>query len=277
MKRQGLSQREIARKLGISRNTVKKYIENKDHAERDRSKTKRKSQLDPFHGNIVAWLKEDMDYKATWIYDHLRPMGFAGSYEIVKRAVQAIKSERQQIAYMRFETEPGFQAQADFGEFQMEEASGAIKKIYLFSMILGYSRRIYAEFVDQCDLPTFLDCHIRAFEYFGGVTEEILYDRMKNVFIGRISGKDKFNDTLVGFALHYGFKPLVAPAYAAWVCDCNQLSCPAIEPASEPKFRSSHAQLFHPRNPARPVSSSSLPHPRSNAPADHRQMLSTIR
>ncbi len=217
MKRQGLSQREIARKLGLSRNTVKKYIENKDHAERDRSKTKRKSQLDPFHGNIAAWLKEDMDYKATWIYDHLRPMGFAGSYEIVKRAVQAIKSERQQIAYMRFETEPGFQAQVDFGEFQMEEASGAIRKIYLFSMILGYSRRIYAEFVDQCDLPTFLDCHIRAFEYFGGVPEEILYDRMKNVFIGRISGKDKFNDTLVGFALHYGFKPLVAPAYAAWV------------------------------------------------------------
>lgn len=53
----------------------------------------------------------------------------------------------------------------------------------------------------------------------GGVPEEVLYeyDRMRNVFIGRIAGKDRFNDTLMGFALHYGFKPEIAPAYAAWV------------------------------------------------------------
>jgi len=144
-------------------------------------------------------------------------MGFAGSYEIVKRTVQGIKAERQQIAYMRFETEPGCQAQVDFGEFQMEEASGAVRKVYSFSMILGYSRRIYSEFIEQCDLPTFLDCHIRAFAYFGGVPEEILYDRIKNVYIRKMSGKDKFNDVLMGFALHYGFKLMAAPACDAWV------------------------------------------------------------
>jgi hypothetical protein len=49
------------------------------------------------------------------------------------------------------------------------------------------------------------------------VTEEILYDRMKNVFIGKMAEKTRFNDTLMGFALHYGFRPQVAPAYAAWV------------------------------------------------------------
>lgn len=47
--------------------------------------------------------------------------------------------------------------------------------------------------------------------------DEILYDRMRNVFIGKIAGRSKFNDTLMGFALHYGFKPEVAPPYAAWV------------------------------------------------------------
>ena len=89
--------------------------------------------------------------------------------------------------------------------------------MYLFAMILGYSRRMYAEFVERCDLPTFLDCHLRAFEHFGGVPLEILYDRMKNVFIRKLAGKNQFNDTLTGFALHYGFKPQVAPPYAAWV------------------------------------------------------------
>ncbi len=218
LKRKGLTQREIARKLGISRNTVKKYLENKDILLKPGSgKVNRKSLLDPFKGNINSWLDEDMEYKATWIYDRLRPMGFAGSYEIVKRSVHQIKHERQRIAYMRFETEPGFQAQVDFGEFQVENADGTVRKLYLFSMILGYSRKIYSELIDRCDMPTFLDCHIHAFDHFGGVTEEILYDRMKNVFIGKIAGKNKFNDTLMGFALHYGFKPQVTPAYAAWV------------------------------------------------------------
>lgn len=217
MKRQGLSQRQIARKLGISRNTVKKYLDDPGLEERKQGGCSRKSQLDAFRGNIEAWLTEDIQYKATWVYDRLRPMGFGGSYEIVKRVVHGIKAERQQIAYMRFETEPGFQAQVDFGEFQIEEAGGTTRKIYLFAMILGYSRRIYAEFVERCDLPTFLDCHIRAFGHFGGVPQEILYDRMKNVFIGKIAGKNKFNDTLTGFAIHYGFRPVVAPAHAAWV------------------------------------------------------------
>ena len=217
LKKKGLSQRKIARKLGISRNTVKKYLENPEFPESQKKGGKRKSLLDPYACNIEAWLEEDFDYKGTWIYDRLSNMGFSGSYEIVKRKVHELKAERQKIAYMRFETEPGYQAQVDFGEFQVENADGSIKKLYLFSMILGYSRRIYGELIERCDLPTFLDCHMRAFEYLGGIPEEILYDRMRNVFIGRIAGKNKFNDTLLGFALHYGFKPEVAPSYAAWV------------------------------------------------------------
>ena len=215
--RSGLSQRKIAKQLGISRNTVKKYIENPEFPDSKRRFGKRKSLLDPYLKNIEAWLKEDMDYSGTWIYDRLNSMGFTGSYEIVKRKVHDLKAKRQKIAYMRFETEPGYQAQVDFGEFQVENADGSTKKLYLFSMILGYSRKIYAELIERCDLPTFLDCHIRSFDYFGGIPYQILYDRMKNVYIGKIAGKRKFNDTLVGFAVHYGFKPEVAPSYAAWV------------------------------------------------------------
>ena len=217
LKGKGLSQRKIARKLGISRNTVKKYLENPEFPDNQKRKGKRRSLLDPYMGNIEAWLSEDIFYTGTWIYERLSNMGFSGSYEIVKRKVHELRAERQKIAYMRFETEPGYQAQVDFGEFQVENADGSIKKLYLFSMILGYSRRIYGELIERCDLPTFLDCHIRAFEFFGGIPQEILYDRMRNVFISKIAGRSKFNDTLTGFALHYGFKPEVAPSYAAWV------------------------------------------------------------
>ena len=217
LNRKGMSQRKMAKKLGISRNTVKKYLDNPEFPGIRARIRKRRSLLDPYRDTITTWLEEDMEYTATWIYDHLRSIGFPGSYEIVKRTVASIKAARQKIAYMRFETEPGYQAQVDFGEFQVDNADGTTKKLYLFSMILGYSREIYGELIERCDLPTFLDCHIRAFEHFGGIPKEILYDRMRNVFIRKVAGRKKFNDTLLGFALHYGFKPEVTPSYAAWV------------------------------------------------------------
>jgi transposase len=212
-----LKQRAIARKLGISRNTVKKYIDNPELGFEPAKGRKRRSQLDAYQDNIKAWIEEDSDYRASWIYDRLTNLGFAGSYEIVKRRVRQLKDNYYKVAYMRFETEPGYQAQVDFGEFQVANADGSVTKLFLFSMILGYSRKMYAELIEGCDLPSFLDCHIRAFEYFGGVPDQILYDRMKNVYIGKMAGRNKFNDTLVGFALHYGFKPEVTPSYAAWV------------------------------------------------------------
>jgi transposase len=215
--RSGLSQREIARKLGISRNTVKKYVENPESCIKDTGTCERQSILDPYEGAIKAWLDEDEYYKSTWIYDRLVNQGYTGSYETVKRKVGKLKKNKQKIAYMRFETEPGHQAQVDFGEFQIDLPDGSVKKLYLFSMILGYSRKIYTEFIEKCDMPSFLDCHIHAFDYFKGVPDQILYDRMKNVYIAKLAGKHKFNATLIGFALHYGFTPQVAPAYAAWV------------------------------------------------------------
>jgi len=190
---------------------VKKDIEHPGFSEKN--SVVRKKKLDPFEDQISSWLKEDA-YSAIWIYDRLSKIGFEGSHEIVKRSVKALKDMWRQIAYTRFETEPGRQAQVDFGEFQVALPDGSIQKTYLFSMILGYSRKIFAAFIERCDLPTFLDCHISAFDYFGGVPPEMLYDRMKNVYIGKIAGEDKLNDTLTAFALHYGFKPEVAPAYA---------------------------------------------------------------
>jgi len=217
LKRQGLSQRQIARRLGIHRQTVKKYLDNPDLVQQRYRRRARGSKLDPYWDQVLSWLEDDPEYTAVWIYDHLVPLGFEGSYEIVKRKVRSLKEQKQQIAYLRFETEPGYLAQVDFGEFQVDRPDGRVDKYYAFVMILGYSRKSYGEFIEGCDLPTFLDCHIHAFHYFGGVPGKILYDRMRNVFVGKVAGKAKFNSTLQGFALHYGFTPVVAPAYAAWV------------------------------------------------------------
>ena len=69
LRRRGISQRKIALKLGISRNTVKKYIDDPTGSNGEHKPLKRPSQLDPFAGNIEAWLEEDMEYTAAWICD----------------------------------------------------------------------------------------------------------------------------------------------------------------------------------------------------------------
>ena len=92
--KRGLKQRAIARKLGISRNTVKKYIDKPQLAFEPSRRRKRRSQLDAYQDNIKAWIDEDSEYRGSWIYDRLSNMGFAGSYEIVKRRVRQIKTKK---------------------------------------------------------------------------------------------------------------------------------------------------------------------------------------
>lgn len=218
-RRQGRSCREIARKLGCNPRTVKKYLEHPELIGKPRKapSAPRPSMLDPFRQHIAAYLQEDPDYRATSIYDRLRRQGYAGCYEMVKRAVRPIRAQKQALAYVRFETEPGAQAQVDFGEFAVQAADGAARKYYLFALILGYSRMLHGELLERCDMCSFLQAHQRAFAALGGVPLEILYDRMRNVFLRQLVGKVQFSQSLVEVATHYGFTPRVAPAYAPWV------------------------------------------------------------
>lgn len=215
LRNQGFSMRAIAKKLGIHRNTVKKYLESK--ALPAYRKTKRRpSKLDPYRQMIRDLLKEE-DYKATWIYDRLRSHGYEGSYDTVKKEVRQVKKQNTRLAYIRFETEPGRQGQVDFGDFQVQEPDGNTTTLYAFELLLGFSRGMHVEFVERCTLESFLDCHINAFHYLGGVPAEILYDNMKNVVIDRKGGKAVFNVEFIHFANHYGFTPKVCPPYSPWV------------------------------------------------------------
>jgi transposase len=215
--RQNLSCRAIARKSGLDRRTVQGYIDHPERINQPRKSAPRGSKIDAFRDRIEALLDEDLGYQAVTIYDKLKLDSYDGCYELVKRAVHDIKDVLTRKAYIRFETEPARQAQMDFGEFMVEMPDGVVKKYYLFAMILGYSRNLYCELLERCDLISFLEAHIRAFEYFGGVPYEILYDRMRNVFIRKVAGKTDFTQSLVNMAVHYGFNPKVAPAYAPWV------------------------------------------------------------
>jgi len=215
--RQGLSYREIQRITGVDRRTVKKFAKNPELIGGSRKVSERASKLDEFKPQIEKWLTDDPKYKASWIHDQLRKLGYTGGRTIVRDLVQDLKAENRRIAYVRFETEPGRQGQVDFGDFKVEMPDGSEKTYYMFSMVLGYSRGMYAEYLEKCDMVSFLDVHQRAFLQLGGVPAEILYDRMRNVFIRKLSGTAEFTQGLMTIANHYGFTPDVAPAYSPWV------------------------------------------------------------
>jgi len=216
MHHSGLSVRNISRALGIHRKTVKKHIE-ADAFPQYHKRKRGISILEPYKQIINDYLDQD-DYQGTWIFDRLKQSGYPGSYDTVKHYVADIKEQKTRLAYIRFETEPGLQAQVDWGDFQVQEPNGRTTTVYAFALVLGYSRDMYVGFVERCTLDIFMDCHIRAFSYLRGVSAEILYDNMKNVVIGRAdNGRPAFNIEFLHFAHHYGFQPKAAPPYSPWV------------------------------------------------------------
>lgn len=213
--RQGLSMRWIAKKLGIHRNTVKRYITEKAPPTYRKQK-RRESILAPYHQIIRDWLSQD-DFSATWIFDKLKGLGYPGGYDTVRSFVKQVKTQKARQAYIRFETEPGRQAQMDWADFKILEPDGRHRFVYLFVLILGYSRALFAWFAHRCTLESFMDGHIEAFAYLGGVPKEILYDNMKHVVIRRQGKQVTFNHEFVHFAAHYGFTPIACAPYSPWI------------------------------------------------------------
>ena len=213
--RQGYTMRAISRKLGIHRNTVKKYLSDPKPPHYGPSKRK-KSILSPYHQMIDDWLKQD-DYRATWIYHQIKNLGYPGGYDTLKIYVRRVKARRKRQAFLRFETVPGLQGQVDWADFKIACPGAADITLFLFVMVLGFSRAIYARFFNRCTLETFMDAHLSAFRYLGGVPFELLYDNMRHVVTGRKGGKTAFNVEFAHFANHCGFKPLACRPYSPWV------------------------------------------------------------
>ncbi len=134
---------------------------------------------------------------------------------LVKDFIKEVRPKQEVLAVLRYETKPGIQAQVDWGEVGKVEIDGKIKKLFCFSMILGYSRMRYVELTLSTDTSTLLQCHLNAFQYFGGCTQEILYDNMKQVVIKRAlkSSDSEWNLQFEDFFKYYGFIPRLCRPY----------------------------------------------------------------
>lgn len=209
VKLQGKSISEVARETGMSRNTVKKYLREGERQHQAKG-TKKGSKLDPFKEMVTGLMNQGI-YNATVIFERIGESGYSGGISILKDFMKPLRPPaiRMGPAVRRYETKPGRQAQMDWGILKYRDRNGRICKIACFVMILGYSRMRYVEFSRRCDGASLLRCILHGFEYFGGVPEVVLTDRMKTVLVSMDHGKPIWQETFERFAMDMGFIPKV--------------------------------------------------------------------
>lgn len=210
---QGLNISQISRTTGHHRNTVRKYL-TAHTVPTPAPRRTRPSKLDPFREYIQQRISE-YPLSAPRICREIQEMGFDGKCTIVKDYIRSIRPQASVPAVLRYETKPGAQTQVDWGECGRIEDDGRVRKAYCFSTVLGYSRMRYVEFTLSTDVYTLIQCHLHAFEYFGGCTEEILYDNIKTVILKRAlrAGDHQWNPKFEDFFRHHGFVPRLCKPY----------------------------------------------------------------
>jgi transposase len=222
---QGHTVSAIARALGQSRVTVRKYLKagvsaglTRSGGEGERTRVAaavraalarrpavaRVEPLAAHRAQLEAWLGEpDMTLKQAW-----RLLGEGGvrvSYSALKRYVRgALRAVAPRVT-VRIETPPGRQAQVDFGLAPVAFVDGRRRRLWAFLMTLSYSRHRFVRFVEHQDVATWLDCHVRAFEFFGGVPETVLLDNLKAGVVRTDLYDPTLNRAYAELERHYGF------------------------------------------------------------------------
>jgi transposase len=218
LKKQGLSNTAIARQLGISRRTVTRQLRQGLDAPvygPRPPKPRLVGVFEPYlRDRVTAW----PDLSAKRLLREIKEQGYRGGYSAVTAYLREVRPPSVQLYERRYETPPGRQAQVDFAYFEVTftDTPGVMRIIWLFTMVLGYSRFLWGRFCPNQKLATVLRCHIDAFDDQGGVPKEILYDRMKTAVIGTdVDELVVYNPSLVALANHYGYQPRACRQYRA--------------------------------------------------------------
>lgn len=207
---QKVSIHEIARQTGLARNTVRKYLRG---AAVGAARPPRAMKLDPFKSQIRRWIDEDHLLNCTTMLERLRPLGYTGGLSQLKAFVQPLRPPRKgRQPVRRYETDPGEQLQFDWGEFRYEQ-DGKLHKLFGFIAILSFSRMRFITFTKRCDVASLIRCLMLACEYFGGLPQTMLTDRMKSVLLDSDGSSKTWHPVFADFLAALGVAPRVCRPY----------------------------------------------------------------
>ena len=209
--------RGTARILGMSRNTVRKLIKEKEQPTYKR--TIYKSKIDSFKNQIIKWRCEPYSFNGTRIYRELKKRGYTGSISPVYRYLHKIDEDLlgniSPKATVRHESPPGDQAQFDWTEYQVIVGE-RYRTVYCFSLILAASRKKSICFSLKADADAIYEAIQELFKDLGGVTLEILIDNPTALVITNNPKSEeeiKYNPQALLLARHLGTELNACPCY----------------------------------------------------------------
>lgn len=210
---QGYSQRAIARQLGLSRNTVKKYLTSNSAEPEYSSRPKTISKLDvykPFLHSRIAQASP-IHLSGVVLFREIKEQGYTGSLSLLRQYLYDYRGNPEAQPAIRFETPAGKQMQVDWGQMR-----GGKTPIHAFVAVLGFSRALFVVMTDNMRYETLEQCHRLAFDYFQGIPQQVWYDNMKTVVIERDAygeGQHKLNQSFYQFSKEMGFLPKLCKPY----------------------------------------------------------------
>jgi transposase len=177
-----MSKKAIARELEVDIKTVRKWC---IKAWVVQKRPSRGRVLDRFEAFLRGRAPE-VGFNAVVLYRELSGQGYEGSYAAVAKYVSPWRASWRggEPASLRFETAPGEQAQVDWGSTWLYLGEERVR-VHVFTMVLGYSRRLFARAYRNEGLESLLEGHAAAFAHFGGRTETILYDNPRTIVLSK--------------------------------------------------------------------------------------------
>jgi transposase len=192
----GLSGRSIAAELGHSRKTVAKALRHAEPPGYRRREPASCPVMDRYASIVDAWLEQDRTepvkqrHTARRVYERLcDEHKFEGSASTVRRYLAKVKARGREV-FMPLAFDPGEEAQVDWHEGWIVEG-GERRKVQFFCMRLSHSKASFVRAYDRADLVSFLDGHVRAFDYFGGVPRRLAYDNLKSAVVQVRHGRER--------------------------------------------------------------------------------------
>lgn len=202
----GYSQRKISEELNISRRTVKKYYTEIKSGIIKTPQIIKAKKLDKYREDFEEWLS--LGLTGVLIKERLeKEKNIEVSYATVSRFLKQFNSPE---VYIPLIAKPGEEAQVDFGYLGRFIKDNKSVKVWCFSIVLSHSRYSYHSLVTNQTLSTFINCHIEAFEYFGGVPETVKIDNLKAGVITPNFYEPIIQRQYAEFLEYYGSAPITA-------------------------------------------------------------------
>lgn len=199
----------LAKQYGCDYRTIKRYWCSDFNSPPE--KKKKPSKLDDY--KIIIQEKLKLGCKYSSIYYLIKKKGYTGKYTILRDYCNFYKIDETKKATIRFETNPGLQAQVDWKEnMTLYSKAGEPYTINIFLTLLGYSRLKYVELTLDKAQDTLFKCMIHSFKYYGGIPKEIIFDNMKTVVD---HSKSNYLDAVINEKFYEFSKDM---GFEVWTC-----------------------------------------------------------